>query len=84
MLETTAIIVFFALLITIIVMLTRIGLEDMRREAEAAEAAEARRQRLAEVDAEMCRIIRAYGESRIRTIEAMGEIEINRIRNANK
>jgi hypothetical protein len=56
-------------------------LAEMNREAEIDDA---HRQRRAKVDAEMCRIFRAYGESRIRTIEAMGEIELNRIRNANK
>ena len=42
---------------------------------------EARRQRMAKVDAEMCKLIRSYGESRIQTLEAMHEIEITHIRN---
>jgi hypothetical protein len=57
-------------------------LAEIKREEEISEA---RYQRMKEMDAEMCNLIRSYGESRINTLKAMGEIEINRIRdNANK
>ena len=50
---------------------------EMDREAQIAAA---RRKRMRDMDERMCKLIRAWGEARIRTIEVMGEIEINRIR----
>ena len=50
---------------------------EMDRETQIAAA---RHERMREMDEKMCKLIRAWGEARIRTIEVMGEIEINRIR----
>jgi hypothetical protein len=83
MLTTIAYIVFIASFLGIAILLAKAFADSISIMAEMdreTRISEARHQRMRKMNEEMCKLIRSWGETRIRTIEIMGEIEINRIR----